>query len=113
MGNEAYGHAENEGVQLSIDQAIALASEPKPIVVDVPPPEPGLLTRREAEILQLLADGRSNREIAECLFIGERTIESHLERIYAKLGVRRRLAAIAAATRLGLLGPEPDQREPG
>ncbi len=105
MGDEAYGKAENEGVQLSIDQAIALASDPKSIVVDVPPPEPGLLTRRETEILRLLAGGRTNREIAECLFIGERTIESHLERIYAKLGVRRRLAAIAAATRLGLLGP--------
>ncbi len=112
MGDEAYEKAENEGVQLSIDQAMVLASEPKPIAVGVRPPEPGLLTRRETELLQLLAGGRTNREIAESLFIGERTVESHLERIYAKLGVRRRLAAIAAANRLGLLGPASNREDP-
>ena len=112
MGDEAYGLAESEGVRLSIDQATALASEPTMTAVMAPLPDPRLLTRRETEILHLLAGGRTNREIAECLFIGERTIESHLERIYAKLGVRRRLAAIAAANRLGLLGPASNREDP-
>ena len=110
LGDEAYQSARTEGVRLSLDQAIALASEPT--AMPVPVPEPGLLTRRETEILHLLAGGRSNREIAATLFIGERTIESHLERIYAKLGVRRRLAAIAAATRLGLLDPKAGWTDP-
>ena len=110
LGEEAYRAAQVEGAALSLDQAIALAGDPAPSVPLAP--EPGLLTRRETEILQLLAGGLSNREIAGTLFIGERTIESHLERIYAKLGVRRRVAAIAAATRLGLLGPSASRAAP-
>ena len=59
---------------------------------------PGIsLSNREIEILQLLATGTSNREIASELFISEATVKTHLNHIYSKLGVSNRTAAIAAA----------------
>jgi ATP/maltotriose-dependent transcriptional regulator MalT len=62
----------------------------------------GLLSRRETEVLRLLADGLSNREIAERLFISPKTVEHHVSRAYAKLGVRTRAeAATWSARNLG------------
>ena len=57
------------------------------------------LTPREAELLGLLTEGLSNRELSRRLFISEATVKSHLAHIYAKLGVDSRAAAIAAALR--------------
>jgi ATP/maltotriose-dependent transcriptional regulator MalT len=57
------------------------------------------LTRRECDIVDVLAEGCSNTEIAERLTIAPTTVRKHLENIYAKLGVRTRTAAVAA-TRL-------------
>jgi DNA-binding NarL/FixJ family response regulator len=59
----------------------------------------GVLSRREVEVLRLLADGLSNREIAERLFISPKTAEHHVSRIYTKLGVNTRAAAAAFAAR--------------
>ena len=59
----------------------------------------GLLSRREYEVLRLLGDGLSNREIAERLFISPKTAEHHVSRIYAKLGVGSRAEAAAYAVR--------------
>jgi DNA-binding CsgD family transcriptional regulator/tetratricopeptide (TPR) repeat protein len=61
------------------------------------------LTQREREILALVADGRSNREIAEALFITEGTAGTHVSNILGKLGVRGRTEAAALAYRLGLV----------
>ncbi|GAB3678722.1 response regulator [Saccharopolyspora tripterygii] len=61
------------------------------------------LTRRETEVLTLVADGLSNQAIGRRLFLTEGTIKSHLVRIYTKLEVDSRTAAIAAATQLGLI----------
>jgi DNA-binding CsgD family transcriptional regulator len=61
------------------------------------------LTRREREILALIADGRSNRQIAEVLFITEGTAGTHVSNILGKLGVRGRTEAAAVAHRLGLV----------
>lgn len=58
---------------------------------------PGGLTEREAEVLGLVAGGRSNREIASLLFISERTVHRHLSNIFVKLGVSSRTAAAAYA----------------
>ncbi len=58
-----------------------------------------LLTRREDEVLRLLADGLSNRGIAERLFISPKTAEHHVSRIYSKLGVKTRAEAAAYAAR--------------
>jgi DNA-binding NarL/FixJ family response regulator len=62
------------------------------------------LTERELEILAQLTQGAGNRQIARALFISEATVKTHLGRIYAKLGVDNRTAAVAAATELRLLG---------
>src|SRR6218665_717174 len=60
------------------------------------------LTDREAEVLVLLADARSNAEIATALFIGEATVKTHVSRILQKLGARDRLQAVGPAHRMGL-----------
>jgi DNA-binding NarL/FixJ family response regulator len=57
---------------------------------------PAALTERESEIMNLLAQGRSNGAIATELFISEKTVKNHINRIYAKLGVTSRAEAIAA-----------------
>ena len=62
-----------------------------------------VLTRREREILSLLADGLSAREIAERLVLGTATVKTHLHHLYEKLGVTDRAAAVAAAMRRDLL----------
>src|ERR1700757_1664506 len=61
------------------------------------------LTDREAEVLQLLADGKSNKEIGTKLFISEFTVKGHLRNIFTKLNVLSRTEAISAATRRGLV----------
>lgn len=58
---------------------------------------PGGLSGREAQVLALLATGRTNREIAEALFISEHTVRRHLQNIFTKLGVSTRAAATAFA----------------
>jgi DNA-binding NarL/FixJ family response regulator len=72
---------------------------------DAAPPEPADelgLTAREREVLALLAEGRTNREIGETLFMAEKTASVHVSRILAKLDVRSRTEAAAVAHRLGL-----------
>ena len=61
------------------------------------------LSKRELEVLQLIAQGLSNREIAERLFLSLNTVKGHNRRIYGKLGVQRRTGAVALARELGLL----------
>ena len=61
------------------------------------------LTRRETEVLALVAEGLSNQAIGDRLHLTEGTVKSHLARIYAKLGVDSRTAAVATATDLGLI----------
>lgn len=61
------------------------------------------LTRREREVLQLVAAGLSGREIAARLCISERTVRSHAGRMCSKLGVRNRVELVMAAQRAGLL----------
>ncbi|MFI0349109.1 response regulator [Actinomadura sp. 9N407] len=63
------------------------------------------LTGRELEVLALVAEGLSNRRIGKRLFLSETTIKTHLVHIYAKLEVDSRTAAVAAATRRGLIRP--------
>jgi DNA-binding CsgD family transcriptional regulator len=58
-----------------------------------------MLTQREAEVLLWVARGKSNRDIADILTLSPRTVNKHLEQIYAKLGVENRTSAAALAMR--------------
>jgi DNA-binding CsgD family transcriptional regulator len=64
-----------------------------------------LLTRRETEVLRLLADGLTNKQIAARLFISEKTVGSHVAHIFEKLGVHSRVGAAGRAHALGVLTP--------
>jgi DNA-binding CsgD family transcriptional regulator len=71
--------------------------------------EQGGLTRRELEILRLVAVGRTNREIAHQLFLSPRTVDMHVRNMLAKLGCRSRTEATGRAHELGLLEPVPSR----
>jgi DNA-binding NarL/FixJ family response regulator len=64
------------------------------------------LTQRENDILALLAEGRSNRDIAQRLFLSEKTVKAHLAAIFRKLGVTNRTQAAMMAVQMGV-GPTP------
>ena len=111
---EAYALARRVGAAPIADEAAALArrtrlplDEPAAEVVTAAPEDPlgGFgLTEREREILELLAAGRSNPQIAESLFISPKTASVHVSNILAKLGVDSRVEAAAVAHRLGVTG---------
>lgn len=61
------------------------------------------LSSREIEVLELVAAGRSNSEVADQLFVSETTVKSHLAHIFSKLDVTSRTAAVSAARRKGIL----------
>jgi DNA-binding CsgD family transcriptional regulator/tetratricopeptide (TPR) repeat protein len=88
-----------------------LADAPAPVVHVPPPPQPATsskdtfgLSRRELEVLALIAQGRTNREIGDRLFISQKTVGVHVGNILAKLGVSGRVEAASVAIRLGLEG---------
>jgi DNA-binding CsgD family transcriptional regulator len=61
------------------------------------------ITRRELEILELIAKGLSNREIAEKLFVSENTVKTHSSRLFDKLNVKRRTQAVQTGKEMGLI----------
>src|SRR5712692_3320192 len=61
------------------------------------------ITRRELEILELIANGLSNREIAQRLFVSENTVKTHSSRLFDKLSARRRTQAVQLGKELGLI----------
>ena len=74
------------------------------------PPMPSDLTKRELEVLRLLSEGLSQKEIAASLVISSKTVAAHIQHILGKLGVHSRAQAVAHAYRRGLLnGDAPDQ----
>lgn len=101
------------GLKLTRKQEVVLLKE---IVKEVPVPQPAEpftvnetqlkqlgITKRELEILALIAQGMSNREIAEKLFVSENTVKTHSSRLFDKLSAKRRTQAVQIAKENGLI----------
>jgi DNA-binding NarL/FixJ family response regulator len=70
------------------------------------PENPEVLTERETDVLKLVARGMANKQIARSLYIGEKTVKTHVSNILVKLGVNSRTQAALHAARTGLVSPE-------
>jgi predicted ATPase/DNA-binding CsgD family transcriptional regulator/predicted negative regulator of RcsB-dependent stress response len=106
LGTRQSDEAWNQGWAMTVDQAIDFApaeSEPETAI------DAGPLTRREREVATLVAAGLTNREIAERLFIAERSAEGHVERIRNKLDVRSRTEVATWALKHGLIAAPIDR----
>jgi DNA-binding NarL/FixJ family response regulator len=83
---------------------VTVAAAPgTPFVRDAAQVETIGVTPRELEILQLIAQGLSNREIAEKLFVSENTVKTHSSRLFDKLGAKRRTQAVQLGKQRGLI----------
>ncbi len=92
-----------EAVAEAVVAIPAPAPAPRPSPPDPRDPANRLgLTARELDVLRLLIEGSTDREIAEALFIGHRTVATHVSNILGKFGVKSRAAAITFAHRSGL-----------
>lgn len=76
----------------------------------VQPPDDTPLTTREREVLHAIGSGLSNAEIADALYISELTVKSHIGRVFVKLGLRDRAAAVVYAFDHGIVRPGDDDR---
>lgn len=90
----AIRHVATGGTALSPAAAASLATNPAPATS---------LTEREIDILERVAEGASNRDVAAALYISEATVKTHLVHIYDKLGVSDRTAAVTTALRAGII----------
>ena len=79
-----------------------------PVETPSVPPELEGLSPRERDILALIGDGLTNREIGKKLYLSEKTVKNHISRLLAKLGVQRRVQAAVLASHLE--HPEPTDR---
>jgi DNA-binding NarL/FixJ family response regulator len=98
------GEVESLAARARLTLAGADAPAREPVAVAQEDEDPFGLTPRERQVLALVAEGRTNREIGETLFMAEKTASVHVSRILAKLDVRSRTEAAAVAHRLGLDG---------
>ena len=105
LGNEDFEEARAEGRAMDFERAIeyALSQEDQAPPTASVPEYPAGLTRREAEVLRLVAAGFSNAQVAQRLYLSPRTVQRHLNSIYHKLGVSSRSAATRFAVEHGLL----------
>jgi non-specific serine/threonine protein kinase len=107
---DAFAAAWAAGRALSPEQAVAEARDvivkalaPQSAPNAKAPPSSAGLSPRELDVLRLLVQGRTDREIAEALFIAPRTAQTHVANLFAKLGVNARAEAAAVAVRRGLV----------
>jgi DNA-binding CsgD family transcriptional regulator len=98
LGERAWFEAYEAGRKLNSEQAMRLADEALSALEEELQRRSSGLTGREVEVLQLVADGLSNAEIAERLVLSQRTVHAHLRSIFDKLGVNTRTAAVHAAS---------------
>jgi DNA-binding NarL/FixJ family response regulator len=111
LGEERVAAARTEGYAYSPEQVAELSLEVLDEADEAGPRRAesgadnrhGVLSPRESEVLRLVAEGLSNREIAGRLFVTERTVRSHLSSIFGKLGADNRTQAVALARQQSLL----------
>ncbi|HKG27921.1 MAG TPA: LuxR C-terminal-related transcriptional regulator, partial [Thermomicrobiales bacterium] len=108
VGESAFAAAWKQGQAVPFENALADAVALASSAGEQPPPvESNVgdfgLTPRELDVLRLLVEGNSDREIGEALFIGTRTVQTHVANLFAKLGVNARAEAAAVAVRRGLV----------
>ena len=113
LGEERFGELRAAGRTLPMREVVAIAA-----AVSVPDPSAGRtertergvspLTAREREVLRLLAAGQTEQEIADALFVGRRTVNTHVANILGKLGVASRREAALRARGMGLLSETGD-----
>jgi ATP/maltotriose-dependent transcriptional regulator MalT len=92
------------GLKLTKTNEVVIVKEAEPATVDPLKIEAMGITRREHEILNLIAAGLSNREIAEKLFVSENTVKTHSSRLFDKHNAKRRTQAVQIAKQAGLIG---------
>ena len=82
---------------------VSVPTVPEPFAVNEEQQKLLGITKRELEILELIAQGMSNREIAEKLFVSENTVKTHSSRLFDKLSAKRRTQAVQIAKEIGLI----------
>jgi DNA-binding NarL/FixJ family response regulator len=89
----------------AVQQRLLLAAARAPAPQPDQDHDPDELTPRESDVLRLIAEGRSNREIARALYVSEATVKTHVNRIFAKTGSRDRTQAVRYAYTHGYANP--------
>jgi two-component system response regulator DegU len=100
---EAIRMAMQGDTALSPQLAATMLDEVRRLDVPDVPEEERVITKREEEVLQLIADGCSTPEVAEQLYISQKTVKNHLASIYQKLDARDRTQAVLQAVRMGIV----------
>jgi ATP/maltotriose-dependent transcriptional regulator MalT len=106
LGAEAFEKATARGAQMPLEDVVRLSEGPfRDAASDAPvdPASLGAITARERDVLRLLAEGLTDQQIADQLFLSKRTVSTHVASILAKLDVDSRTAAASAAIRNGLI----------
>lgn len=99
----ALNQAASGDTVLSMDLARAMLDEVRLLEQPTPDDAERLVSKREEEVLQLIADGCSPPEVAAQLYISQKTVKNHLASIYAKLDARDRTQAVLTAVRMGIV----------
>ena len=99
MGDEAFSRTRAQGRGMTLEAAVSRALEPdiSPVTTST------VLSTREAEVLSLVAEGLTDQEVAQRLYLSPRTVGQHLRSVYRKLGVTSRTAASRVAIERGLI----------
>ena len=111
QAHEVAGQLEARSLRTACTSALGdLGARPRGRAAGRGPRTAGGLTRREMEIMALVARGNTSRQIGETLFISPRTVEMHVQGSLLKLGCRTRAQAVRKLTELGTLPPEDSAR---
>ncbi len=109
LGDKKWSRFHSFGAAMDLNTAAAYATEQiaiarRQLAPDAQRDRPGGLTRREMQVLRLVADGATTREVSEQLFISSKTADHHIQNIYMKIGVSNRAAATRWALEQAIVG---------